>query len=191
MKRLKYNMVTAIALLLLSGCDSFLGDNVDPNKSVLEELSPSDLLPTAIYSTSQAHYSIALGVCQYAQQLASYFSPGTDTQEETQLSGGWSTIYLGALADIKSLAILAERDNSAYYMGVAKVLQATNLGLATDQWGDIPSATAILGEADFTPSYDSQETIYNQINTLLDEAIALLNGQDGSGLSIGDGRSYL
>lgn len=186
MKISKYTIAITATLIVLWGCDDFLVDNVDPNKFVLEDLAPSDLLPTAIYSTSQAHYSIAIGICQYSQQLASYFDPGTDTHEETSLAGGWSTIYLGALADIKSLSTLAERDNSEYYMALAKILQATNLGLATDQWGDIPSSTATLGEEDFTPSYDSQEDVYNQINTLLDEAIVLLNGQDSSGLSIAD-----
>ena len=136
-------------MLLFSGCDDFLGDNINPNKSDLDNLAPSDLLPTSIYSTSQAHYSIALGVCQYSQQLASYFSPGTDTHEENQLSGGWSTIYLGSLADIKSLSILADRDNSVYYAGISRILQATNLGLATDQWGEYTLIRSYIGRGRF------------------------------------------
>ncbi|MCB0374300.1 MAG: SusD/RagB family nutrient-binding outer membrane lipoprotein [Sinomicrobium sp.] len=186
MRNSRYSIIIVAMILLFSGCDDFLGDNIDPNKFALEDLAPSDLLPTSIYSTSQAHYSVAFAMCQYSQQLASYFSPGIDTQEETQISGGWSTIYLGSLADIKSLTILADRDNSVYYNGIAKILQATNLGLATDQWGDIPSSAATKGEEDFTPSYDSQEEVYSQINTLLDDAIMLLSGQDASGLNIGE-----
>lgn len=185
MKLFKYSIAILALLTFTWGCDSFLVDNVDPNKSNLENLAPADLLPTVIYATSEAHYDIALGMSVYSQQLASYFSPGTDTQEETQLSTGWSTIYLGALADIQALTTLAERDNSEHYRAIAKVLKATNLGLATDQWGDIPSSTATLGEGDFTPTYDSQEMVYGQINQLLDEAIGLLTGTDNSGLNIG------
>lgn len=186
MRFLKYNILCVAMTLFFSGCDDFLGDNIDPNKSSLDQLSPAELLPTSIYFTSQAHYSIAFGICQYSQQIASYFNPGNDTQEEIQLSGGWSTIYLGSFADLRSLSMLAERDNSIYYSGIAKILQATNLGLATDQWGDIPSSEATMGEVDFTPSYDSQESIYDQINTLLDDAITLLSGQDASGLTVGE-----
>lgn len=182
----KYNIAIIAMIFLFSGCDDFLGDNVDPNKVALEDLAPSDLLPTSIYSTSQAHYSIAFGICQYSQQIASYFSPGIDTQEETQLAGGWSTIYLGSLSDIKALTTLADRDNSTYYNGIAKILKATNLGLATDQWGAIPSSGATMGEEDFTPSYDSQEEVYDQINTLLDDAITILSGTDASGLTVGE-----
>ena len=43
-----------------------------------------------------------------------------------------------------------------------------------------------MGEEDFTPSYDSQEVVYDQINMLLDEAISLLSGQDASGITVGD-----
>jgi len=37
-----------------------------------------------------------------------------------------------------------------------------------------------LGEEDFTPTFDTQESIYGTINTLLDEAIALLGQADAS-----------
>ena len=80
MRFLKYNILCVAMTLFFSGCDDFLGDNIDPNKSSLDQLSPAELLPTSIYFTSQAHYSIAFGMCQYSQQIASYFNPGNDTQ---------------------------------------------------------------------------------------------------------------
>ena len=75
---------------------------------------------------------------------------------------------------------LALEANSTGYQGIAKVLKATNLGLATDQWGDVPASDATLGEGDFTPSFDAQEDVYAQINSLLDEAISLLGQSDNS-----------
>ncbi len=185
MKNLKYSLLAALSILFI-GCDSFLDDNIDPNKSVLEDLKPSDMLPTSIYYTSQAHYNVSFSVCQYSQQLASYFTPGPDTQEEIQISGAWGLIYSGALSDIKALSILAERDKSAHYQGIAMILRATNLALATDQWGDVPASAATLGEADFNPSFDAQEDVYTLVNTLLDDAIELLSGPDNSGLTIGE-----
>lgn len=175
----RYTLVFATALSL-TGCDEFLGDNIDPNKSGLEELAPRDLMPTSIYYTSSAHYSIALGMCQYSQQLATYFQQNTDAQEETQLAGGWSNIYLQALPDIQTMLELAESQNLNGYQGIAKVLQATNLGLATDNWGDVPASQATLGEGDFSPAFDAQEAVYEQINSLLDEAIVLLGQSDSS-----------
>ena len=185
MKALKNIILPLFALLLLNGCDDFLGDNVDPNKEQLDGIEPADLLPTSIYYTSSGFYATASSICQFSQQLASYFQPGADTQEETQIEGAWSNIYLQALPDLKTLATLAVDENATGYLGIAKVLQASNLGLATDQWGDVPASAATLGEEDFTPSFDPQEEVYNQVNTLLDEAIALLQQSDGSGMNVG------
>ncbi|CAM3476026.1 SusD/RagB family nutrient-binding outer membrane lipoprotein [Zobellia roscoffensis] len=180
MKVLKYILSITVTTAFLIGCDDYLGDNVDPNKELPENVTEADLLTTAIYNSSSAHYSIALSICQYSQQLASYFEPGADTQEEVQISGGWSNIYLQALADLSQVVTIAEESGATHYLGVAKVLQAFNLGLATDQWGDVPFSSALQGEDDFKPSYDSQESIYTQINSLLDEAITLLETSDTS-----------
>ena len=186
MKVLKYIFSVTVATSFLIGCDDYLGDNVDPNKELPENVTEADLLPTAIYNSSSAHYSIALSICQYSQQLASYFEPGADTQEEVQISGGWSNIYLQALADLGQVVAIAEENGANHYLGVAKVLQAFNLGLATDQWGDVPFSSALKGEDDFKPSYDSQESIYTQINSLLNEAITLLEASGSSTIGEAD-----
>ncbi|MGB3776326.1 MAG: SusD/RagB family nutrient-binding outer membrane lipoprotein, partial [Leeuwenhoekiella sp.] len=186
MKKNKIYPFILLCLVLFSGCDDFLGDNLDPNQELEENLTPADLLPTSIVYTSSGYYNIAINICQYSQQIASYFQPGPDTQEENQIAGGWSFIYLQALPDIQTMEKLAADQNSTSYQGIAKVLQATNLGLATDQWGDVPTTSATLGEEDFTPSFEAQENVYSFINTLLDDAIALLQQDDTSGLVVAE-----
>ena len=182
MKSASY-ILFALLMFSLIACDDYLGENVDPNKELPANVTAQDLLPTSIFYTSSAHYNVAFTICQYSQQLASYFEPGSDTHEEVQIAGGWSSIFLQALPDLGALADIAEVEGANAYLGIAKVLQAQNLGLATDQWGDVPFSTANLGEEDFTPSYDTQEVVYGEINRLLDEAIALL-GQSG-GTAVG------
>lgn len=186
MKAILYNILGLLTISLFLGCDDYLDVNVDPNKEGIETVSPSEVLTTSIFYTSSAQYEVAVGVCQYSQQLASYFDPGTDTHEEIQLRFAWEAIYLEALSDLGTLAEIAERDNATHYLAIAKILQATNFGLATDQWGDVPISTATLGEEDFTPSFDAQESVYVEINTLLDDAISLLGEADSSGLTIGE-----
>ena len=186
MKNIYKSLGLFVVVLSVVGCDDYLGDNVDQNKQQFDDLAPADLLPTSIVYTASAEYNIAINICQYSQQIASYFEPSADTQEENQIAGGWSLIYLQALPDLKTLNDLAENSGSTAYQGIAKVLMATNLGLATDQWGNVPAATATLGEEDFTPSFDAQENVYAQINTLLDDAIALLNQNDISGIDVGE-----
>ncbi|HSM62622.1 MAG TPA: SusD/RagB family nutrient-binding outer membrane lipoprotein, partial [Gillisia sp.] len=184
MKTIKYIILILITIPTLNSCDDYLGDNLDPNKELLENLEPKDLLSTSIVNTSNAYYNTALGISQYSQQIASYFQPSTDTQEETQLATAWNLIYLQALPDLNDVITLANNDGENAYVGISKVLQATNLGLATDQWGDVPASQATLGESDFTPSFDAQESVYNNINTLLDEAIAIFDSASAS--SVGE-----
>jgi hypothetical protein len=55
-------------------------------------------------------------------------------------------------------------------VAVAKILKAYYFWNITDRWGDVPYTEALSGEADFTPAYDTQESIYNNLFKLLDEA---------------------
>ncbi|WP_340066765.1 SusD/RagB family nutrient-binding outer membrane lipoprotein [Ascidiimonas aurantiaca] len=184
MKLLRYSLFTALVCLLIVSCDDFFNDNIDPNKKGEEQVTEAELLTPGIFYTARAQYNAAFGMCQYSQQLASYFTPGTDTHEEVQLTGAWTAIYLEALPDLNTLVQRAQVNGSPSYEGIAKILIATNIALATDQWGAVPFSQATIGEEDFTPSFDAQENIYPVIVNLLDEAITLLNQNDTSGLVV-------
>ena len=59
-----------------------------------------------------------------------------------------------------------------YYVGAGKIMQALILAHATDMLGDIPYSEAYQGGANFTPKYDSQQSLYAVINQLCDEGAA-------------------
>ena len=119
MKTIKYIILILITIPTLNSCDDYLGDNLDPNKELLENLEPKDLLSTSIVNTSNAYYNTALGISQYSQQIASYFQPSTDTQEETQLATAWNLIYLQALPDLNDVITLANNDANNAYVGIS------------------------------------------------------------------------
>ncbi len=52
------------------------------------------------------------------------------------------------------------------------MLMAYALGSMTDLFGDIPYTAAFLGNGNLKPTYDSQQSIYEAINTLLTDGIA-------------------
>jgi hypothetical protein len=56
------------------------------------------------------------------------------------------------------------------HLVVAKVLKAYFFWHMTDRWGDVPYSDALKGATNFTPMYDSQESIYNALFALLKEA---------------------
>jgi len=167
--------------VMLFSCEDYLGGdtNVDPNK--VSEVSLSALLPTAIEATSESHYNLAYEGSQVAQQMASYFSSGADIHEEFRVSTGWSALYLRAMTNAKEMERLAVEQEAPHYAGIAKVIQALNLGVATDYWENVPYTEAFQGAEELTPDYDQQQLIYEDIiPNLLDEAIDDLSAEESA-----------
>lgn len=166
-------LLCAVVLLFLSSCESFLGEDVNKNPTrVAEDQVPLNaLLPTVIVNTSDVHYSIAYTTARWCQQTADVGAGGIDSQDPGELSTAWTTIYLNSLQVATRMVNLAGQRNSPVYAGIGKVLQAVNLGLATDCFESIPWTQSLKGSNNLFPDYDSQETIYKEISRLLDEAI--------------------
>jgi hypothetical protein len=188
MKKLLY--IALPATLLFSSCAKFVdGYEVSPN-------SPSQAtLGLMLTSVEVATFS------NYTGQLARLSSVMVQTQAGTQFQfedianyairegdndNEWADIYTRGMLNAKTM-IEQAGTTSPHYAGVGKVLLAMNLGLATDLWGDVPYTEALMGlqgEAAFNPAYDSQESVYAALESLLTSAVADL-GQANSLLSPG------
>ena len=99
---------------------------------------------------------------------------------EQTIENEWGTTYENTIGP-GTVIITDFAEGYDYYNGIAKILLAFNFGVATDLWGDIPFTEAgqILGGIS-DPNYDSQETVINGIQTLLDEGIALLSNPNAA-----------
>jgi hypothetical protein len=94
---------------------------------------------------------------------------------EADTDGVWDVLYQNTLYSVHVLINQANEQELPHYEGIGKVMMATGLGILTDSYGDIPYSEAFRAEEGIiAPKYDSQEEIYQSIQTLLDEAIALL-----------------
>lgn len=178
--RFKKTLKTMLGLSLLLGmssCEKYLDINVNP--ILKSDVTMAEILPTAQFYTSELSYSQAYITCQYIQQIGSNVGQnGTDAQAEADNSGGWSNFYLNVLPNLNTLIKKSDAQASPAYGGIAKVLMAYNLGVATVNWENIPFTEA--DKLNFAPNYDSQESIYGQINTFLDAGIADLAKNTGS-----------
>lgn len=140
----------------------------------------SGLLSNTILSTSNTTQGAASVTSYYVQHLASPSGSSVDRHFESRFGGTWSGIY-GLLSDTEALIEKAEAEDSPHYAGVAQIIQAYNLGLATDLWGDIPYQEALQAdEGETTPAYDSQEQVYEEIQTLLSDARDNLDAESRS-----------
>ncbi len=181
-------VAVAVAFLSLSSCEKYL-DEVRPNPNSPEDVTMDNLLANvevATFSNFEGNNARRAGI--FTQQFA-----GTDGQmaiiegytvTEGDVTNEWKTIYTSALINAQILINKAGTANP-YYRGIAEVLKAMNLGLATDQWGDVPSSEALLGDStgDFTPAYAAQATVLNDLQTLLSAAIVDLGAAQSANLS--------
>ncbi|QJX45646.1 SusD/RagB family nutrient-binding outer membrane lipoprotein [Hymenobacter taeanensis] len=159
----------------LTSCEKFLDVNTDPNNPTTS--TPNYLLPGIISQGIQAQMFTSL-TTTYISQYTVRKSPASSTDQFT-LSNGNSTNtfnynYYYSGGNIPTMTAAAEQEGSPYYIGAGKIIQAMDLAHATDMLGDIPYTEAYQGAANYTPKYDPQEQIYQTIQTLCDEGIALM-----------------
>jgi len=156
--------------------------NVDPNQIASAQLK--DQLP---YVIGQTAFNIGSSNARACGLIMQHFL-GLEAQQQEMMNyvfssntfnNLWSTgLYGGgAMTSIDVMIKQAAEEEQPYYVGIGKVLMAVNLGMATQSWGDVPYTEAFRGtegEEFFQPVFDTQESIYNSIQQLLDEAITEL-----------------
>ncbi|GAB2526005.1 SusD/RagB family nutrient-binding outer membrane lipoprotein [Rufibacter soli] len=161
--------------LSLQGCDDYFDLSDNPNQVTDPALSA--LLTTTTQKAGVSNYNVSNITSYFVQYLASpSASASTDIYDITNYSGTWNSLYL-AMADIYDMRKKAMEQGSSEYLGVADVLMAYHLTLVTDLWGDAPYSQA-FNLSTLTPAYDSQEKLYQETLTLLNEAIAELGKTD-------------
>jgi hypothetical protein len=174
MKGFKYIILFSILTISLA-CEDYLDVNTDPTRIGSENISLRVLLPTIIESTSAAQQGAGVNAQLVTHHLdnvqAGYY-------QEFSSSGAWSEIYLKSLNNLATLDELATVQNAPHYQGIGKVLRAVNLGLLTDTWENAPVTEASTGSENVTPTYDTQEQIYQMIFSDLDAAIPLLGAAE-------------
>lgn len=188
-KKIIISIIAGSVMLGGSGCKKFLDVNDDP--AAATNVTDALLVGGAELTTA---FNIAGG---YPARTAAFWTqqlgydqpaPEWDTYKVTasDVDNTWSfDMYPQILNNLKILQDQATTANHPHAAGMGKILMAYNLAVTTDLWNAIPYSQAFTGFENFKPKYDSQESIYTSINTLLDDAIALLAKEDASA-SVGD-----
>lgn len=160
--------------ILASGCENYIGGdtNIDPTRPAAVDLRT--MLPALQWYAANAHYSVGVNSALWTQQMSNIQQGASDTHIANALGNAWSEIYLDGLTNADRMVKQAKTQNSPYYEGAGKIMQAINLGLAADTWENVPYSQAFKGSENLFPTYDKQEQVYTTIQTLLNEGIELM-----------------
>jgi len=180
MKKIIFS-ISLIAVLFCS-CAKWIDPalNTDPN-------NPKEVAMAQLIAPVEANLAYIVGGemarwdCVWMQQIAGIQSQSAENEiyiiGESDVTNAWSyNFYTPGMINTKIIMDKAATLNSPHYAGVAKILMAYHLGVMTDHWGDMPYSDALNGATlVLKPKYDSQETIYTTIFSLLTEAITNLD----------------
>jgi hypothetical protein len=174
-----------VLVLSLSSCEKWIDTSLNTDPDAPADV-PMNLMLPAIeqkFGYNMCGNEIVRTTNIWMQQF-----DGVDRQSYTearyQLLPGdvnnlWGGFYPGILMNAKVLVDKAEKTEgkeSPHNAGIARVIIATTLGLATDLFGDMPFSEAFRGNENIlTPAFDTQEEIYDTLFTILDDAIANLS----------------
>ncbi len=180
----KSKMVWMLGLVFLTmSCESYLDVNENPNNP--EDAPISGLMINTTYESANNVFRVGDITSNYVQYLASP-NPGSssDTMEPVSNNNTWFNLY-NVMTDLSVLMDKAEQEGASHYQGAAQVLMALNLGTGVDIFGDIPFSESFDFET-VTPKYDTDEELYANVMTLLDQGIANLQGETTATLGADD-----
>lgn len=186
MKIYKFLIAFSITLLLFS-CSEEVMDDINENKNDPTDMIVANIIPDAIAKT--AYETVGTDISWYTDVYIEY-AAGTWNQSAdadkrigqnsaSLMNNSWNSIYdvmniCKTIID-KTDPVTGNEPTTYGTRGVAQILMAYNLAVATDMWGEIPYTEAFQGSDNLQPKYDKQSDLYDEIFRLLDDAIVNLN----------------
>lgn len=170
-----YIILTALAWLL-NGCN--FGDiNIDPNKTTDSVTPLKNRLPALEFQYMYllgGSYAVRvaniMGQTSYKQGPVGYnnyvFGPADANNQNS-----WADMYATAMLQSKQIADLATEQGNFHYRAIANIIRATAIANISAIWGDVPFSEASDPAKFPLPRFDNQESIYANIQQLLDLAI--------------------
>lgn len=181
MKKIFYILVIT-ATVLIAGCQKFLDVNKDPN-------NPTDVQESLLLAPVEQNISdniqggnASINIQNYLQDIAAnQTNPGLWNYQSFNIDfdGDWFNFYVVCLNNLKILNDKAEANGNYNYAAIAKILTAYTLGTATDYWNDIPYSKG-FDKSNFLVPYDSQESIYDTVQSLLTRAVSDIDKNAGA-----------
>ncbi len=193
MKKILFLIFTSATFLMYS-CDDRL-EELNTDKKNPSEVDPSTLFASGLKNTFDNIESASVNnnpFRLYAQYWAQTTYPEESQYNLTSRSiprNYWASIYRDVLADLNEAKRLIQieideenfenisREVYTNRIATIDILMAYNYMLLVDAFGDVPFSEA-LDVDNLTPQYDDAATIYDNVLSMIDNAIAAYSGSN-------------
>lgn len=169
----KYKFIVLLSVLFLFGGCTHNFEEINTNPNNPDRIDQPRLLLSGVIRRLDnlgdiKYYGGVLGD-YWVDQFVSMFNDSFNNTQTGQL------YYDGR--DVQDMIELAEKYNMPYIQGMGLIIKSFMFQQMTDTYGDFPYFEALKGKTEdiFTPKYDSQEDIYNDLLVQLEKANELLS----------------
>lgn len=184
MKKVLFIIPLILFLFLPMACDEKLDINTNPLAAT--KADPNAVLPFVIVQYSNRKISeIGTRMADVYQHVAATFNSPRQGSTATTLTGNmWSMLYTQMLSNLS----LVEKDaksagaTSNNVAAIAIILKSLAYHDLTSLFEDVPFTQALNSTEFPTPTFDTQQTVFTGVVTLLDEAVALIDEIPSSGV---------
>jgi hypothetical protein len=178
-KIINYFLGLSLVVILSTACTNYLDINKDPSYPATSStplLFSSGTAWSASILGCDVQLTGALWSQQYAQNNTSQQYTTIDqynlSNSSTYFTRYWSSVYAGALPDLKRTISQSETEGAWNYWLAAKVMTAFNFNMLVCLYEKIPFSQALLGDANLTPIFDDSKVVDAGLISILDAAIA-------------------
>jgi hypothetical protein len=170
----------SLLLAMTSGCTSFVEDsNVDPDLLVTgnaKDYFQGILLANQFFQNSDQARTAMVWLNQANGEDRQYLTLNDwNNSVSSEYDDGWNIAYANCITQAKIAEKLCDRESNKMLKGAIQIIDAHCIGTIASLWGDAPYSDMDITGNNLTPKYDSQVSLYAQVQTILDEAIANLN----------------
>lgn len=183
----RYVMMALVMVSVLTSCDNNL-EELNQNPDAYGEIIPEYLFTKSQLDAVNVSYfgTAALTIGGSMQQFATYKE--VPAAGDKYFNDGYSknyfpTVYANAVNDIEEvIRAVSEDPELSNQLSIARIWKAYIFHHITDLYGDVPYTEAGKGITDkiYTPKYDTQSFIYNDMLKELEEAANALDASKSS-----------
>lgn len=187
-KMRKHNYMLLAGLLTATvACNKFEDLNVNPNSALFP--NTASLLTGAERAVGTINAQVGpssfnITPALYVQQFSdvTYIE---DSRYKT-IYFNYNGLYSGPLVNLQQVidqntnegtkGLAAGYGSNANQIAIARIMKAYVYQFITDRWGDVPYSQALKGDQNFSPAFDKQQDIYNDLFKEWKEAAAQFDG---------------